>query len=158
MSKETKHEIFVRLLRRCATAGAQHKGILLDRAVELLGYHRKAAICALRAPQPKEQALKVNVVLSRPKRHHPENWLPILKPIWISAFQPCDSRLHALLPVWLPAYELLVAEGISRTAAERFTRRSNKLLFGTGLRAKFCFADAEQSNQFSCGTGAERIR
>jgi hypothetical protein len=54
--------------------------------------------------------------------------------------------------------ELLVAEGISRAQRRKsFTRLSNKLLFGTGLRAKFYFADAEQPNQFSCGTGAERF-
>jgi hypothetical protein len=31
--------------------------------------------------------------------------LPILKPIWFAAFQPCGSRLVALLPEWIPAYE-----------------------------------------------------
>jgi hypothetical protein len=29
-----------------------------------------------------------------------------MKPIWFTAFQPCGSRLHALLPEWLPAYEV----------------------------------------------------
>ena len=105
MSKETKEQLLARLRRRYARAGAQHKGKLLDQAVELLGYHRKAAIRALRQPQPKEVTLKLNVVLGRPKTYHPERLLPILKPIWFSAFQPCGSRLHALLPEWLPAYE-----------------------------------------------------
>jgi hypothetical protein len=40
-----------RLRRRCATAGKAHKVKLLNQAVELLGYHRKAAIRALREPQ-----------------------------------------------------------------------------------------------------------
>jgi hypothetical protein len=105
MSKETKEQILTRLRRRYTTAGAEHKAKLLDQAVELLGYHRKAAIRALRLSQPKEVAPKVNVVLGRPKTYHPESLLPILKPIWFSAFQPCGSRLHALLPEWLPAYE-----------------------------------------------------
>jgi hypothetical protein len=39
-----------------------------------------------------------------------------------------------------------------------FMRLSNKLLFRAGLRTKFCFADAEQPNQFSRSTGAERFR
>ena len=52
MSKETKEEVLARLRRRYATAGEEHKGKLLDQAVELLGYHRKAAIRALRAPVP----------------------------------------------------------------------------------------------------------
>lgn len=105
MSKETKEQILIRLRRRYTTAGPQHKSKLLDQAVELLGYHRKAAIRALREPQPKVAASAVNVVLGRPKTYHPESLLPILKPIWFSAFQPCGSRLHALLPEWLPAYE-----------------------------------------------------
>jgi hypothetical protein len=46
------------------------------------------------------------LVLGRPKIYDPERLLPILKPIWFGAFQPCGSRLHALLPEWLPAYEL----------------------------------------------------
>lgn len=106
MSKETKEQVLSRLRRRYVMAGAQHKSKLLDQAVELLGYHRKAAIRALREPQPKVLNSRVNVVLGRPKTYHPESLLPILKPIWFSAFQPCGSRLHALLPEWLPAYEL----------------------------------------------------
>jgi hypothetical protein len=106
MSKETKEQILARLRRRYRTAGAPHKSKLLDQAVELLGYHRKAAIRALRPPPSKEQARKANLVLGRPKTYHPESLLPILKPIWFSAFQPCGSRLHALLPEWLPAYEV----------------------------------------------------
>lgn len=48
----------------------------------------------------------VNLVLGRPRTYQPATLLPILKPIWFTAFQPCGSRLHALLPEWLPAYEL----------------------------------------------------
>jgi hypothetical protein len=106
MSKETKEQVLARLRRRYATAGMEHKGKLLDQAVEWLGYHRKAAIRALRQPPPKELVRRVNLVLGRPKTYHPESLLPILKPIWFSAFQPCGSRFHALLPEWLPAYEL----------------------------------------------------
>src|SRR5262249_14287780 len=106
MSKETKDQVLIRLRRRYASAGVTHKTKLLDQAVELLGYHRKAAIRALRQPQLKEEPCRVNLVLGRPKTYEPESLLPILKPIWFSAFQPCGSRLHALLPEWVAAYEL----------------------------------------------------
>jgi hypothetical protein len=106
MSNETKGQVLARLRRRYGTAGVEHKGKLLDQAVELLGYHRKAAIRALRAPEPRGVVRSVNLVLGRPRIYPPEKLLPILKPIWFSAFQPCGSRLHALLPEWLPAYEL----------------------------------------------------
>ena len=105
MSKETKDQLLARLRRRYATAGVEHKGKLLDQAVDLLGYHRKAAIRALRASPAPERSPKVSLVLGRPKTYPPERLLPILKPIWFSAFQPCGSRLQALLPEWLPAYE-----------------------------------------------------
>jgi hypothetical protein len=32
----------------------------------------------------------------------PQTLLPVLKPIWFAALQPCGSRLAALLPEWLP--------------------------------------------------------
>jgi hypothetical protein len=105
MSKETKEQLLARLRRRYVTAGPEHKHKLLDQAVELLGYHRKAAIRALRSVESRPVGLQVNLVLGRPRTYHPESLLPILKPIWWSAFQPCGSRLHALLPEWLPAYE-----------------------------------------------------
>jgi len=106
MSKETKDQIVARLRRRYAWAGVTHKTKLLDQAVELLGYHRKAAIRALGQAPPVEGPPKVNLVLGRPRTYAPEKLLPILKPIWFIAFQPCGSRLHALLPEWLPAYEI----------------------------------------------------
>lgn len=103
MSKETRDEVLARMRRRYVRAGAEHKRKLLDQAVELLGYHRKAAIRALR--QPSEARPAVRIATGRPKTYHPQTLLPILKSIWITAFEPCGSRLHALLAEWLPAYE-----------------------------------------------------
>lgn len=45
------------------------------------------------------------LILGRPRQDHPETLLPILKPIGFAAFQPCGSRLAALLPEGLPASE-----------------------------------------------------
>lgn len=106
MSTETKREVLARLRRRYATAGQEYKSKLLDEAVEMLGYHRKAAIRALGARAAAATQPRLNLVLGRPKTYQPATLLPILKPIWFTAFQPCGSRLHALLPEWLPAYEL----------------------------------------------------
>lgn len=103
MSHKTKKDVLAKLRRRYVKAGPIFKSQLLDQAVALLGYHRKAAIRALRAgPRPPRT---VAVVLGRPKEYHPQTLLPVLKPIWFAAFQPCGSRLVALLPEWLPAYE-----------------------------------------------------
>lgn len=103
MSTETKQQVLARLRRRYATAGREHKAKLLDQALAWLGYHRKAAIRALgAAPLPPHAPA---LVLGRPKTDHPATLRPVLKPIWFTAFQPCGTRLHALLPEWLPAYE-----------------------------------------------------
>jgi hypothetical protein len=103
MSQKTRKEVLLRLRRFYPKAGPKFKQQLLDQAVELLGYHRKAAIRALRAkPPPSPRTL---ALVGRPKEYHPQTLLPILKPIWFAAFQPCGRRLYALLPEWLPAYE-----------------------------------------------------
>lgn len=103
MSQKTKKEVLIRLRRSYAKAGSKFKQELLNQAVELLGYHRKAAIRALRSRPPAMP--KTPGIFGRPKEYHPATLLPILKPIWFAALQPCGSRLHALLPEWLPAYE-----------------------------------------------------
>jgi hypothetical protein len=103
MSQKTKAEVMERLRRYYVKAGPDYKSELIDQAIELLGYHRKAAIRALnRRPTPVRSAA---VVLGRPREYEPERLLKVLKPIWFAAYQPCGSRLRALLPEWLPAYE-----------------------------------------------------
>jgi hypothetical protein len=103
MSPKTKHQVLAKLRRQYFKAGLSYKSQLLDQAVALFGYHRKAAIRALRArPLPHRT---VAVILGRPREYDPQKLVPVLKPIWFAAFQPCGSRLVALLPEWLPAYE-----------------------------------------------------
>jgi hypothetical protein len=48
-SAQTKREMLAKLRRAGARAGSLYKRRLLHQAVSCLGYHRKAAICALRA-------------------------------------------------------------------------------------------------------------
>ena len=141
MSKETKDQLLARLRRRYASAGAPHKTKLLDQAVEMLGYHRKAAIRALRQSQAAEVGQRVNLVLGRPKLYEPASLLPVLKPIWFAAFQPCGSRLHALLPEWLPAYEADhrridsdLRQGLLRASARTLDRLIAPLRVGLARR------------------------
>ena len=47
MNQTTRKQALEKMRRRYESAGAGHKRKLLDRAVQLLGYHRKAAIRAL---------------------------------------------------------------------------------------------------------------
>jgi hypothetical protein len=101
MSQMTRQEVLAKQRARYARAGKEHKTKILDQLVELFGYHRKAAIRALR-PRPAGGAA---FVPGRPRAYHPDALLPPLKAIWLAALQPCGERLKACLPDWLPAYE-----------------------------------------------------
>src|SRR6201981_1996617 len=100
MSQRTRKEILERMRRRYRNAGPEHKRKLLDQAQELLGYHRKSAVRALRAP-PFERAGWINT--GRPVSYEPKVLLPWLRPIWQATDYACGRRLVAMLPEWLPA-------------------------------------------------------
>jgi hypothetical protein len=102
MSRTTREEILERLRRRYRTAGPKHKRKLLDQAQELLGYHRKSAVRALRAA-PMERVPWINA--GRPVSYQPTILLPWLRPIWQATNYACGRRLVAMLPEWIPAYE-----------------------------------------------------
>jgi hypothetical protein len=102
MSQKTRKEILERMRRRYRNAGPEHKRKLLDQAQELLGYHRKSAVRALRAPLV-ERAPWINT--GRPVSYDPKVLLPWLRPIWQATDYACGRRLVAMLPEWLPAYE-----------------------------------------------------
>ena len=104
MSAKTKTEVMKGLRKKYVRAGAECRVGLIDQAVELFGYHRKAAIRALNAP-PVAASGAVWVRAGRPREDHREALLEPLKAIWFAAQQPCGSRLAAMLPEWVPAYE-----------------------------------------------------
>jgi len=102
MSQRTRVEVLTKLRRRYQRAGAEHKRKLLDQAQELLGYHRKAAIRALRAP---EVVPGPRIITGRPVVYEPGLLLRWLRPIWAATDYACGRRLVAMLPEWIPAYE-----------------------------------------------------
>ena len=102
MSPQTKNQVLAKLRLRYAHAGPAHKSKLLDQVVALFDLHRKSAIRALRRSDPASHPAPQ---LGRPRAYPPAQLLPVLKPIWLAAQQPCGVRLAAALPDWLPAYE-----------------------------------------------------
>ena len=95
-------EVLEKLRQRYRNAGREHKRKLIDQAVQLLGYHRKAAIRALR-----QQAVERGpvVLTGRPVKYEPSLLVPWLRPIWQATDYACGRRLVAMLPEWIPAYE-----------------------------------------------------
>lgn len=106
MSQKTKQEVVAKRRRSHAKAGAQFKRQLLDPAVALLGYHRKAARRALRAQPSLRPAAGPALVPGRPREYDPHRLPPVLKPIWFAALPPGGTRRAALRPEGLPACEL----------------------------------------------------
>lgn len=102
MSKQTKDEVMEKLRGRYARAGQKHKTKLIDQAIDLFDYHRKAAIRALR---PTPRAPQAPAFIGRPLKYEPAVLLPPLKVIWLASQQPCGKLLAAALPDWVPAYE-----------------------------------------------------
>lgn len=102
MSQTTRKDVLKKLRRRYENAGGEHKRKLLDQAQELLGYHRKAAIRAMRAPMI---ARGPRIMTGRPITYEPSVLLPWLRPIWAATDYACGRRLVAMLPEWIPAYE-----------------------------------------------------
>lgn len=102
MNRTTRKQVLEKLRRRYETAGAEHKRKLIDQAVQLLGYHRKAAIRALGR---RSQAGGPVILTGRPVEFDPGLLLPWLRPIWRATDYVCGQRLVAMLPEWIPAYE-----------------------------------------------------
>ncbi len=102
MSSTTRKEVLQKLRRRYRSAGREHKKVLLDQAVTLLGYHRKAAVRALRRT---EVIRAPRLITGRPVSYEPGRILPWLQPIWQASDYACGLRLKAMLPEWIPAYE-----------------------------------------------------
>ena len=102
MSKTTRNEILQKLRRRYQTAGKAHKRKLLDQAQELLGYHRKSAIRALRAVASERGPV---ILTGRPIEYDSGLLVPWLRPIWQATDYACSGRLVAMLPEWIPAFE-----------------------------------------------------
>jgi hypothetical protein len=102
MNRSTRVQVLEKLRRRYKTAGAEHKGKLLDQAVQLLGYHRKAAIRAMRQQRMVGGPL---ILTGRPVKYEPSLLVPWLRPIWRATDYACGRRLVAMLPEWIPAYE-----------------------------------------------------
>jgi hypothetical protein len=102
MSTQTKKEVMNKLRRRYKNAGREHKKKLIDEAVTLLGYHRKAAIRALGA-QP--WIPRIGVMTGRPREYDELQLRPVLRAIWSAANYPCGRRLAGMMADWVASYE-----------------------------------------------------
>ena len=106
MSAKTRQEVLAIKRWRYSRAGKEHKAKTLDQVVELFGYHRKAAVRALR---PRTEA-SAPYVPGRPQKYDPEKLLPPLKTIWLAALQSCGTQFQACLPAYEADHRRLGAD------------------------------------------------
>jgi hypothetical protein len=93
---EARREYLARMRERYVVASRHEKGRLLDEAVTMTGYHRKALIRTWRAERASRRRRG-----GRPTRYGP-GVVQALTAIWTAAGYPWSVRLKALLPAWLP--------------------------------------------------------
>ena len=95
MSLSSKKEYLVRIYGRYQRAGRKHKGKILDEFCAVCGYHRKFALRLLHRPLHSRRRKP-----GAKRKYDPQKLLPVLKPIWLAAEQPCGKLLKVMLPVW----------------------------------------------------------
>lgn len=127
MSKKTKKEVLEKLRRRYLRAGKEHRNKLINDAVELLGYHRKAAIRALN----RDSKERVSKATGRPLKYHGSEIMPVLRRIWQASNYPCSVRLRAMMPEWLAGYQEYqrsVTKGVEDQLLQASARTLDRLL------------------------------
>lgn len=124
MSRQTKNEVMNQLRRRYGKAGLEHKKKLINEAVALLGYHRKAAIRALGA---RTAVPRAGVVTGRPREYDDAELRPVLRAIWDAADYPCGLRLAGMMADWVSSYEAH-EQSVSSSVREQLVAASPRTL------------------------------
>lgn len=136
MSEKTKEELMFMMRSRYANAGREHRIKLIDRAVDLMGYHRKSAIRAL---NPKGKVgVGTGAKVGRPQRYEHQLLLEPLKAIWLAGKQPCGKRLVGMMSDWVPAFETYhhsLSSGIKEQLLEMSSATLDRFL--TPLRSQY---------------------
>jgi len=127
MSQNTRKEVLEKLRKRYLKAGRKYRRELIDQAVELLGYHRKSALRALRVQRRQPPEPRVRISAGRPRIYDPQKLIPALKTIWLTAQQPCGRRLQAMMSEWVPAFESY-HHSLSCSAREQLLEASSATL------------------------------
>jgi hypothetical protein len=105
MSTISKYEYLVAIHDRYHNASKADKTIILDEFCTVCGYHRKYAIRRLAAPNIADQSPRLSH-RGRKKVYDNPLILDVLRDLWIATNLPCSKRLKAMIPLWLPYYEM----------------------------------------------------
>ena len=135
MSRKIAEEVLPRLRQRYVGRGREGRSRLIDEVCEQWGYSRKHAIKLLGAKTGWGGDPRIRK--GRPPKYDGEVE-EVLWQIWKVAEQPCGKRLKALLPQWLPYYELehgRLRSEVRRRVLEISAAQADRLLASRKVRA-----------------------
>ena len=104
MSPKTKKEYLEAIYLRYKKASKEQKISILGEFYQNCGYHRKHAIRKLnnfkRFTEPKPEKRGKRSMYNKPEI------IEVLKRIWLTANMPCSKHFKAIIPLWIPSYQL----------------------------------------------------
>jgi hypothetical protein len=108
MVLRSRREYLEAIRTRYRRSGKKDNAVILDEFCAICGYNRKYAIRLLR--KKKDETLSKRRPGPR-TIYNDERLLNALKRIWFATDQMCSKKLKAAMPLWLPFYEQVKAEG-----------------------------------------------
>jgi hypothetical protein len=105
MSTTSKYEYLAAIRDRYHNASKADKTIILDEFCRVCGYHRKYAIRRLKANNRADRSHQLSQRGRKKSYDHPL-LLDVLRDLWVATNLLCSMRLKAIIPLWLPYYEM----------------------------------------------------
>jgi len=105
MSTTSKYEYLAAIRDRYQHASKADKKIMLDEFCRVCGYHRKYAIRRLKASNSAGRSHQLSQ-RGRKRIYTNPLILDVLRDLWVATNLPCSKRLKAIIPLWLPYYEM----------------------------------------------------
>ena len=107
MSQNEKKAYYYAIKNRYLKAAKKEKSVILEEFCKVCGYNKKYAIRLLNKEEP---FFKKNKSPGRKPIYYSEDFINVLKNIWIATDYICSKRLKSAIPLWLPYYESIYGQ------------------------------------------------
>lgn len=99
--KEYMEKIYLRYKR---AKNRSEKSALISELCATCNWHRKHAIRKL--SNFKRFTKPIPKTPGKPSKYNKPEIIEILKRIWLAAYMPCSKNLKAIIPIWMPSYQI----------------------------------------------------